>query len=446
MAHKHRIIKGNSYSIQAEDQGNMTKAVYDPDEDGDIAEAQLQLNFATHSNASDHTQNADTDLDATFEASLKNTDNHTSGTTNKVFTATEQEKLGGVETGATKYPDTGEQVFTDTQATKLAGIADGAEVNVNADWNAGSGDAQILNKPTLGTAAAAATTDFAPALGADDNYVNDAEKIVIGNTSGTNTGDNVEVAAQAIGFTITKGTIPKTLTVALDANVAGTNTGDQTAIPNSALANMIQKTYKGRTTASTGSPEDVGVATLKTDLGLVKGDVGLGNVDNTSDLNKPISTATQSALDGKQASLGFTPENSANKGAISGYAPLGANQLVPVANLASGTPDGTKFIRDDGTLQSPGASSTNIKQTEVDFGTTPISEKSFLITDTDVQATSQLLGSVAYEAPTGKDLDELEFDGFDLKFAPGVGQFTLYATALDNAYVADTFKINYLIG
>ncbi len=50
----------------------------------------------------------------------------------------------------------------------------------------------------------------------------------LANTSGTNTGDNVEVAAQAIGFTITKGTTPKTLTVALDANVAGTNTGDQT--------------------------------------------------------------------------------------------------------------------------------------------------------------------------------------------------------------------------
>ena len=49
-------------------------------------------------------------------------DNHVSGTTNKVFTATEQ--------------------------SKLAGIAAGAEVNVNADWNAGSGDAQILNKPS----------------------------------------------------------------------------------------------------------------------------------------------------------------------------------------------------------------------------------------------------------------------------------------------------------
>jgi len=32
--------------------------------------------------------------------------------------------------------------------TKLDGIATGAEVNVNSDWNATSGDAEILNKPT----------------------------------------------------------------------------------------------------------------------------------------------------------------------------------------------------------------------------------------------------------------------------------------------------------
>jgi hypothetical protein len=34
---------------------------------------------------------------------------------------------------------------------------------------------------------------------------------------------------------------------------------------------------------------------------LAKADVGLGNVDNTSDTNKPISSATQTALDGKAA-------------------------------------------------------------------------------------------------------------------------------------------------
>ena len=42
-------------------------------------------------------------------------------------------------------------------------------------------------------------------------------------------------------------------------------------------------------------------AQLKTDLVLVKADVGLGNVDNVSDANKPVSTATQTALDLKAA-------------------------------------------------------------------------------------------------------------------------------------------------
>lgn len=38
------------------------------------------------------------------------------------------------------------------------------------------------------------------------------------------------------------------------------------------------------------------LAQLKTDLTLTKGDVGLGNVDNTSDINKPVSTAQSGAI------------------------------------------------------------------------------------------------------------------------------------------------------
>ena len=38
--------------------------------------------------------------------------------------------------------------FTTILKTKLDGIEDNAEVNVNADWTASTGDAQILNKPT----------------------------------------------------------------------------------------------------------------------------------------------------------------------------------------------------------------------------------------------------------------------------------------------------------
>jgi len=39
--------------------------------------------------------------------------------------------------------------YTTAEKSKLAGIQAGAEVNVNADWNAVSGDAQILNKPSI---------------------------------------------------------------------------------------------------------------------------------------------------------------------------------------------------------------------------------------------------------------------------------------------------------
>jgi nitrogen fixation protein len=46
-----------------------------------------------------------------------------------------------------------------TEKNKLAGIAAGAEVNVNADWNAVSGDAQILNKPTIPDATSDLTND-----------------------------------------------------------------------------------------------------------------------------------------------------------------------------------------------------------------------------------------------------------------------------------------------
>jgi hypothetical protein len=40
-------------------------------------------------------------------------------------------------------------IITDAERTKLTGIEAGAEVNVNADWDATTGDAEILNKPTI---------------------------------------------------------------------------------------------------------------------------------------------------------------------------------------------------------------------------------------------------------------------------------------------------------
>lgn len=55
--------------------------------------------------------------------------------------------------------------YTDNEKNKLSGIAAGAEVNVQADWNqtTSTADDYIKNKPTLGSAAAASTSDFATA-------------------------------------------------------------------------------------------------------------------------------------------------------------------------------------------------------------------------------------------------------------------------------------------
>ena len=113
------------------------------------------------------------------------------------------------------------------------------------------------------------------------------------NTVGTAEIDNLSVTAGKIdSLAVT--------TAKLDSlAVTGPKIGNQ-AVSLDKMSTLGTKTYIGKTSAGTGIPEAVPVATLKADLILVKGDVGLGNVDNTTDLNKPISTATQSALDAKQ--------------------------------------------------------------------------------------------------------------------------------------------------
>jgi hypothetical protein len=65
------------------------------------------------------------------------------------------------------------------------------------------------------------------------------------------------------------------------------STATQTAL--NLKANIASPTFTGTVTIPTG-------ASITAPTGIVKADVGLGNVDNTSDANKPVSTATQTAL------------------------------------------------------------------------------------------------------------------------------------------------------
>lgn len=63
--------------------------------------------------------------------------------------------------------------YTTNEKNKLAGIAEGAEVNVQSDWNATSGDAFIKNKPTIPAAAANGTYTVKTLVGSTTTNVSD---------------------------------------------------------------------------------------------------------------------------------------------------------------------------------------------------------------------------------------------------------------------------------
>lgn len=85
------------------------------------------------------------------------------------------------------------------------------------------------------------------------------------------------------------------------------NVGIGTTAPSEKLevtGNIKATKFKGDGSELTNIPYPVTKVAGKTGaVTLAKGDVGLGNVDNTSDANKPISNATQAALNGKQAKI-----------------------------------------------------------------------------------------------------------------------------------------------
>ena len=79
---------------------------------------------------------------------------------------------------------------------------------------------------------------------------------------------------------------------------------------------------------------------LGTEFKSVKSKISGNNSGDLSGLTTTSKTSILSAINelvtsiaGKQSSLGFTPENVANKGSAGGYAPLDSNAKVPAANL-----------------------------------------------------------------------------------------------------------------
>ena len=125
------------------------------------------------------------------------------------LTAAAARTLLNVEDGATA-DQTGAQIktayeaeanaFTDTKNTKLSGIESDADKTDTANVEAAGAlmDSEVTN---LAQVKAFDSSDYEPTKEIDDNYVTDDEKVVIGNTSGTNTGDqDINIGDQVIIF------------------------------------------------------------------------------------------------------------------------------------------------------------------------------------------------------------------------------------------------------
>lgn len=222
--------------------------------------------------------------------------------------------LGGLNDKVDKVSGKGlsTEDYSTVDKNKLAGIADGAEVNVNADWSAGSGDAQILNKPSLATVATSGS------------YTDLSNKPTIPAAQINSDWSSVSGVSQILN----KPTIPtKTSDLANDSSFI----------------------------TSAGAPVQ-SVAGKTGTVTLVKGDVGLGNVDNTSDLSKPISTATQSALDAKLDDTQLDTDGTLTANSDTKIASQKATKTYVDTNKGDKLPNqsgnGGKYLKTDGSSAS----------------------------------------------------------------------------------------------
>ena len=196
------------------------------------------------------------------------------------------------------------------------------------------------SKGLVTVGADATTADIAAST--NKNYVTDAQQTVITNTSGTNTGDQTLantsdstshtatlsatggsiklVEGSGITLTTTGTTADGIITIAstggggtvtsvsaLTLTTSGTDLSSSVANGTTTpviTLNVPDASATARGVISTTPQTIAGDKTFTgTTSGITKSMVGLSNVDNTSDVNKPVSTATQTALNLKQDTL-----------------------------------------------------------------------------------------------------------------------------------------------
>ena len=177
-------------------------------------------------------------------------------------------------------------------------------------------DVKTFVKDGLNTSEVAETTN--------KKYVTDAEKVVIGNTSGTNTGDQDISGLQPI---LLEGAFVD---------------GDKTNLDLNTSKVGITPTQASDITANNAKVSDINHVTIE-----------LPNVNNTSDVNKPTSTATQVQIDsltqGQTGGLiSFT-----TLAILQAYTDLGNNDSYKVTNDSTASNNGyyhwsgSAYVKDD---------------------------------------------------------------------------------------------------
>ena len=236
-------------------------------------------------------------------------------------------------------------------------------------------------------------------------------------------GDIPEIAMDAINTALSLGSgltksyndATDTISISLDTAVVATLSGTQT-LTNKTLTSPVINTPTGITKSDVGlanvdnttdasKPVSTAAQTaldLKAPLasptftgtvaGVTKAHVGLGNVDNTSDASKPISSATQTALDAKatNAALASHESDTTNIHGIANTADLATQDYVDSAVGALSSSVDTEFIPvgDRGTLNGVAPLNASVKI-----------ENSYLTADVVLKDETQTLTNKSLTSP-----------------------------------------------
>lgn len=180
--------------------------------------------------------------------------------------------------------------YTDAEKTKLSGIETGAQKNTitgvkgSAETTYRTGNVNIT-ATNIGLGNVNNTSDAEKPISTATKTALDGKQATITGAATTITDNNLTANRALISNSSGKVEVSSVTSTEL-GYLDGVTSNIQTQL-NNKLSSAPVTSVNNKTGAVT----------------LAKGDVGLGNVDNTSDANKPISNATQAALNNKQSKI-----------------------------------------------------------------------------------------------------------------------------------------------